>query len=146
MVNTIIYVVATGVIIYGFIDLFFNLTGINKDHRFAMENINISFIRDMKEIQKQAATYGINSHTDSDLVYLVPGWPGIINKLRGRHRLYLFVHTYDVTKPEVDKSCQLLDISKETYFYMQLKGWIETKDRNKAVKAIRHLKEVVSLP
>ena len=146
MVNIIIYVVATGVIIYGLIDLIFNLTGINRKHRLAIEGININFIKIMKKIQKQAVQFNIPGVSECDLVYLVPCWPGLINKLRGRRRLHLFVHTYDVTKPEVDRSCQILDVSKETYFYMQLKGWIKTRNRNKAVKAIRHLKEMVSLP
>ena len=146
MASTIIYVIATGAILYGLIDLIFNITGINKKHNLAIEGININFIKQMKTLHKQTAQYGIPSISEFELTYLVPCWPGLINRLRGRHRLCLFVHKYNVTKPEVDKSCQMLDVSKETYFYMQLKGWIETENRNKAVKAIRHLKEMVSLP
>jgi len=146
MASTIIYVIAAGAILYGLVDLIFNITGINEKHRKAIEGININFIKDMKKMQKQALQYGINTLSDFDLVYLVPCWPGLFNKLRGRRRLCLFVHAYNISKPEVDQSCQMLDVSKETYFYMQLKGWIKTRNRNKAVKAIRHLKEMVSLP
>lgn len=146
MSTVLIYVVATGVILYGLIDLIFNVSGINKKHRLAIEGINIKFIHDMKKLHKQSAQYGIPSVNEFDLTYLVPCWPGLFNKLRGKRRLCLFVHKYDISKPEVDQSCQMLDVSKETYFYMQLKGWVETRNRNKAVKAIRHLREVVSLP
>ena len=146
MANAIIITIATCVIIYGLVDLVFNLSGINKKHNMMIERLNISFISMMEESNKLMSTLSITGMEPSVVTYFVPCWPGIYNKLRGNIKLYLYTHQYNVTEAKVDKSRQLLVVSKEQFFFMQLKGWVGTTDKKKAVKAIRYLKEMVSLP
>ena len=146
MTQIIIMVVAIGVITYGAIDLIFRLTGINKKHDITMERLTINFIDTMKKLHTASAGLGIMNDAP-DMTYFVQCYPGIYNKLRGKIKLCLFKHEYSITENvRVDKSRQFLIVSKEQFFFMQLKGWIGTKDRDKAVRAIRYLKEMVSLP
>jgi len=146
MINAIIIVIAAFIITYGLVNLFFRLTGINKRHDTTMERLNISFIHMMKENNKLMATLSVPVTSPSVVTYFVRCYPGILNKFRGNIKLQLFMHEYDIRESKIDNSRQFLIISKEQFFFMQLKGWIGTTDRNKAVKAIRYLKEMVSLP
>jgi len=86
-----------------------------------IEKLNISFIHMMQENNKLVTNLNIQtSIAESVVTYLVPCWPGIINKLRGRIKLHLFTHEYDVTEEKIDRSRQLLVVSKEQFFLMQL--------------------------
>ena len=146
MTQVIIIVIATGAIIYGLVDLIFSLSGINKKHNIAIERLNINFIKTLADTRKQFSQFGVIGLEPTIVTYFVPCYSGIYNKLRGNIKLCLFTHEYTVTEPKIDKSRQFLIISKEKMFFMELKGWIGTTDRKEAVKAIRYLKEMVSLP
>ncbi len=146
MINITVLIITSVVIIYGIFDLLYGFSAINKKHNKTMENLNINFIHTMKKLH--AASVGLGMNNDApDITYFIPCYPGIYNKLLGNTKLNLFIHEYDITgKARVEKSRQFLVVSKEQFFFMHLKGWIGTKDRKKAVKAIRYLKKMVSLP
>ena len=146
MVNTILIICVTGVLIFGIVSMVFDFSGMNKRHNNAMEGMTINFIKTMKQLHTASAGFGIMEDAP-DVTYFVPCYPGLYNKLLGNVKLCLFIHEYRITETlKVEKSRQFLVVSKEQFFFMQLKGWIGTKDREKAVKAICHLKEMVSLP
>lgn len=144
--NAIVFIIASTVIIFGLVKMIDELTGIRKKHDIAMERIHMRFIKDMQSLHQTISPYNIPGHEPTVVTYLVPCWPGVFNKLRGKIRLCLWTHDYNISKLETDKSRQFLVVSKSAFFYMQLKGWIETTERENAVRAIRYLGEMVSLP
>ena len=144
--NIVLLIVVIGVISYGFFDLVYGFSAISKKHNINMENLTINFIGTIRQLHIAGAGLGIMGDAPN-VTYFVQCYPGFYNKLRGKIKLCLFKHEYRITeKLKSEKSRQFLLISKEQFFFMQLKGWIGTKDKKKAVKAIRYLKEVVSLP
>jgi len=111
-----------------------------------MEGLTINFIKTMKQLHTASAGFGIMDNAPY-VTYFVQCYPGMYNKVLGNIKLRLFTHRYTITAEEkVEKSRQFLVVSKEQFFFMQLKGWIGTTSKKKAVKAIRYLKEMVSLP
>lgn len=146
MPNIILLVILTSIMSFFVAKMILEFSGINKKHDKNMERMTIDFIGTMRQIHTASAGFGIIDDAP-DVTYFVQCYPGFYNKLRGKIKLCLFKHEYSITgKPKVEKSRQFLIVSKEQFFFMQLKGWIKTKDKKKAVKAIRYLKEMVSLP
>ena len=144
--NSIVFMIAFSVIIFGLVKMIDELTGIGKRHKLAMERIHMRFIKDLQDLNKTMSAYSVPGHEPSTVTYLVPCWPGVLNKLRGKIKLCLWTHEYSISKPDIDKSYQFLVVSKSALFYMQLKGWIETTERKKAARAISYLGEMVSMP
>lgn len=146
MMSVVFLIFIICILCFGTAKMVFDFSGMTKKHNITMESLNINFIHTMQKIHTQSIGVGLNSDAPN-VTYFIPCFPGIYNKLRSNTKLHLFIHEYTVTEElQTEKSRQFLVVSKEQFFFMQLKGWIGTTDRRKAVKAIRYLKEMVSLP
>lgn len=109
-----------------------------------MEKLSVDHARTMQEIQNSTSRLIPEIENDFIITYLVPAkdqpwWVQLLNKIR----IYPYTYTYgfsltgNVDRLETSKYTKT--ISKSKWFYMQLKNWTETHDREAAIEAMQHL-------
>lgn len=100
-----------------------------------MESHNIHHARHM-------TTYG--NELDAVIRYIIPKERNLWEKLRGRIGVWAWecdFHGNDI------RLCKFyISISTSAYFYMQLKGWTETSDKELAQKAMDYMKWEREIP
>ena len=136
-------------IVIVFVLFFFRELGsMSIKHDKTMEEINIKHIKDLQKLL-QTASKSFVPTIDMEIQYLVQHekqmwWTGLSNNIR--IRLYTF--TYIVKgEDKVDRHSQYSTvISKKEYFYLKMKDWVDTPNRELALRGIAHLNWKKELP
>ena len=108
-------------------------------HKARMEKINIDHAQEMMKIQKAAgnllSSIGDPSFT---VTYIMPvenqsWWYNLFGKIK------IYPYTFNYGGRDTRSSEYTKIISKNKWFYLQLKNWSETDDREVALKAMKYL-------
>lgn len=116
-------------------------------HNERMEKLNIDHARDMRRLHLLSA----NLFQDDNrfiITYLVPTprqpkWARLSNRIR------IYPYTFQYAIGDIDEgppSKYTKTISKNKWFYMQLKNWSETENRESAVNAMEYLQWERDIP
>jgi len=145
MIIIALLVIVIVVIFYFF---FIELGSMSIKHDKTMEEINIKHINDLQKLL-QTASKSFVPTIDMEIQYLVQHekqmwWTSLSNNIR--IRLYTF--TYIVKgEDKVDRHSQYSTvISKKEYFYLKMKDWVDTSDRELALKGVAYLDWKKDLP
>ena len=108
-------------------------------HKARMEKINIDHAKEMMKIQKTAGNL-LSSIDDPSftVTYIMPvknqsWWYNLFGKIK------IYPYTFNYGGRDTQSSEYTKIISKNKWFYLQLKNWSETDDREVALKAMKYL-------
>lgn len=109
-------------------------------HNAKMEEMNVDHARDMQKLHDMSAHLFASGERDFVITYIVPTrhqplWVRLFNRIR----IYPYTFSYSRDQGDGRVSKYTTTITKSKWFYMQLKNWSETNDRDAAVAAMRHL-------
>lgn len=116
-------------------------------HDKRMEDLNIKHARDMQELHRISG----NLFQDENrfiITYLVPTpyqpkWVRLFNRIR----IYPYDFQYSTGKKNKGPPSRYTKtISKSKWFYMQLKNWAETENRDAAIDAMKYLRWKRDIP
>lgn len=117
-------------------------------HDNTMEEINIEHIRELQKLFHTSKSANM-SMIDIEVRYLVPHekqmwWTKLSNNIR--IRLYTFNYIMKGTDKVDRHSRYSTIISKKAYFYLKMKDWVDTPDRELALKGLAYLDWKRELP
>jgi hypothetical protein len=127
--------------------LFRELGLISIRHDKIMEEINIKHIKDLRELLQISRSYA--PMIDIEIQYLTPHekqmwWTRLSNNIR--IRLYTFNYVVKGSDNVDRHSRYSTTISKKAYFYLKMRDWMDTPNRELALKGIAHLDWKRELP
>lgn len=118
-------------------------------HNKIMEDLNVKHAQDMQKLHQISGNL-FQGDNRFIITYLVPTpyqpkWARLFNRIR----IYPYVFQYGAGASAGDEgppSKYTKTISKSKWFYMQLKDWSETEDREAAVDAMKYLQWKREIP
>lgn len=144
MIIIALLVIVIVVIFYFF---FTELGSISAKHNNDMEENNVEHIRELQKLYRISLSYA--PIIDIEVRYLVPHekqmlWTRLSNNIRVR----LYTSNYVVKGTDgVDRHSRCSrTISKKAYFYLKMKGWVDTPDKELALRGLAHLKWRKDIP
>lgn len=110
-----------------------------------MEKLNVKHAQDMHKLQRMTGTLFPDDERFV-ITYLTPTkhqpmWAQLSNQIR----IYPYIYRYN-NKDDGTPSKYTKTISKNKWFYMQLKNWSETEDSEVALEAMKYLRWKRDIP